>query len=300
MFKIHEIDWSNLRNKQSAAKSAYRKNPQSCLELTSEECEEICVRSAAFWKRQLVEASSSGLVIGLSGGIDSAVVASLACRALGSKQVFGVLLPSEYTEEQHIQDALTLAQQLSLEINDYHKVQREFNKVISKIASLGETSPKAELQQLKIANLHARLRMLILRDLAKARNFLVAGTGNASELFTGYFTLAGDGLGGIDNEVLGSLFKTQVRQLATYLKIPKTIIDKAPTAGLYAGQTDEAELGLAYEQLDLILVGWLLRFSPEDLAKILHFKLGLIEQVFERVARNAYKLQTPPVLKFHE
>lgn len=278
-------------------KQLYKNNPAILLELSEEDFLGIVNKSQQFFLARLKAAGARGLVVGLSGGIDSAVVASLAVRALGSAKVYGVLLPSQFTAAEHIQDALLLAKNLGIEVNDYKTVQENFDRIAESIITLGEGAVQ-DLQKIKLGNIHARLRMIILRDIARARNFLVAGTGNASELLTGYFTLAGDGLGGVDNEVLGRLFKTSVRQLAAYLEVPQNIIQKAPTAGLYESQTDESELGISYEKLDLILLGKLLGFPAEEISQILKFELAEVEKVFELVKRNEYKLKTAPICDF--
>lgn len=297
MPKIHQAKFNDEATKK-ALRERYLKNPASLLVLEDKDCAEILAKSKNFYEEQLKASGTAGLVVGLSGGIDSAVVAYLAVNALGIEKVYGVLLPSQHTTKEHVEDGLQVAAELKIEVNNWRKAQSEFEALTAQLENLGEPALEPDLQKIKLANIHARLRMLILRDIARAKNFLVAGTGNASELLTGYFTIAGDGLGGVDNEVLGRLFKTQVIKLAEYLKIPERIIEKPPTAGLYHGQTDEEELGVSYEVLDLVLMGYLLGFQPREILQVVKAaNLEQIEGVFERIKKNAYKLEVAPVME---
>lgn len=297
MSKVHQTNLSDEATKKTLLEQ-YLEDPASLLELENKDCEEILEKSKKFYEKELEDSATEGLVIGLSGGIDSAVVAYLAVNALGIEKVYGVLIPSQYTSTEQIEDGLNVAAELKIEVNNWRKVQAEFDGLAMQLEGLGEPALDPELQKIKLANIHARLRMIILRDIARAKNFLVAGTGNASELMTGYFTMAGDGGGGVDNEVLGRLFKTQVRQLAKYLKVPARIIEKPPTAGLYPGQTDEDELGVSYEVLDLVLLGYLLGMKKEEISRITKVDLELVEKVFVLVKRNAYKLESAPIMEF--
>lgn len=189
------------------------------------------------WIQQTVkEANSSGVVVGLSGGIDSSVVGVLARRAMGD-HVLGLIMPcrSQPTDEEY---AKLVASRFGIPT-----VRVDLAPLLDSFLEL--VPPGNEMAQ---ANLKPRLRMLTLYYFANSRGYLVAGTGNKSELMVGYFTKYGDG--GVDILPLGGLLKTQVRQLARDLGIPQEIIARPPSAGLWAGQTDEGELGITYEDLD--------------------------------------------------
>jgi NAD+ synthase len=187
-------------------------------------------------------AGAKGVILGLSGGIDSAVVAALSARAIGAKNVLALIMPSPVNKKSDVDDAKALASELGIriEIIPIKDIMKSFS------ASLKPDS-KAE------GNLMARVRMSLLYYNANHLNYLVVGTGNKSELSVGYFTKYGDG--GCDMLPIGDLLKTEVYELARSLKIPEKIINKAPSAGLWAGQTDEAELGVTYEELDSVLSG---------------------------------------------
>jgi NAD+ synthase len=193
------------------------------------------------WIREKVEeAGAEGIVLGMSGGIDSSLTAVLAKRALGDA-VLGVLMPchSGSTDLEHAQ---MVAAKFDIEI-EYVDLTPAFDSLV------GELPPG---NKIAAANLKPRLRMTVLYYFANSRNYLVAGTGNKTELSIGYFTKYGDG--GVDILPLGGLLKRQVRELARDLGIPQEIITKPPSAGLWEGQTDEGEMGISYEALDEILV----------------------------------------------
>lgn len=189
---------------------------------------------------QVRRAGAQGAVFGLSGGVDSAVVGALCRKTLGRERVFGLLLPC-HTEEPEMEDARLFAEQFDILLG-----RVDLTPVFDQLAGLMPSTPP-----LVQANLKPRLRMLTLYAHANARNALVVGTGNKSELLAGYFTKYGDG--GVDLLPLGDLFKTEVWELAKALGIPDKIVTKPPTAGLWPGQTDEAEMGISYRDLDQIL-----------------------------------------------
>lgn len=187
-------------------------------------------------KIQVKEAGAEGIVVGLSGGIDSSVVAVLAKKAMGD-HVLALIMPcqSKSIDEDH---AKLIASRLRF------KTERiVLDAVYEKSLEILPSGNK-----LALANLKSRLRMITLYYFANSLNYLVAGTGNKSEITVGYFTKYGDG--GVDILPLGGLLKTEVRRLAEELGIPKEIIEKAPSAGLWPAQTDEGELGISYDELD--------------------------------------------------
>lgn len=193
---------------------------------------------------QVKKTKTNGIVLGLSGGIDSAVVAVLAKKAMDQidKNVLGIIMPCESNKED---------EKHALLISSFFKINTQVIKLDNTYHNLLQTLSEKEVftpNKLSLANLKPRLRMMILYYFANNLNYLVAGTGNKSEIMTGYFTKYGDG--GVDILPIGSLLKTAVKKIAKNLKIPKEIIEKAPSAGLWPNQTDEKELGITYEQLD--------------------------------------------------
>jgi NAD+ synthase len=197
-------------------------------------------RIVSWIKNQVKASNSKGIVLGLSGGIDSAVVAGLCSNALGRKNVLVLFLPCN-SNPQDLKDARLVARALRLKTKlvDLSPVYNSLLRIFPNASGLAKN------------NLKPRLRMLTLYFFANKLNYLVCGTGNKSELSVGYFTKYGDG--GADILPIGGLLKRQVWSLAREFNIPKPIINKAPTAGLWQGQTDEGEMGITYQDLDDIL-----------------------------------------------
>ena len=216
-----------------------------------------------------------GIVLGLSGGVDSACVAALLKEALGSNKVLGLILPC-HSQLQDLEDARLIARTLKIktEIIDLSRIYDSMIKIF----------PKGN--KVALANIKPRLRMLVLYYFANKLNYLVCGTGNKSELKVGYFTKQGDGA--TDILPIGDLFKKQVRQLAQDLGIPKKIIDKPASAGLWPGQTDEAEMGITYPELDDIL-GRMERKIRQVLPS------EKVNKVKEMIKRSEHKRQGPKI-----
>jgi len=208
--------------------------------------EELAQKLTSWIREQVTAANRHGVMVGLSGGLDSAVVAVL-CKKAFSQSTLGAIMPchSSSIDSDHAQ---YVAQEF-----DIPTVTVVLDKVFDLLI---ETLPQQALEpstlRLSEANLRPRLRMLTLYYLANSHNSLVVGTSNRSELAVGYFTKYGDG--GADILPLGNLVKSQVRTLAGFLGIPNEIIEKPPSAGFWEGQTDEQELGITYEELDSYLL----------------------------------------------
>lgn len=248
-----------------------------------------------FYRNHLEETDLSDYVLGLSGGLDSSIVATLIAHAVGKDQVTGLLMPSIVTSDDDLRDARELASLIGIKVVEHVAFPDKMEEVINLLEGLSQTKG-TDQSALRKGNMYARVRMIILRDYAKAQNALVAGTGNASELHLGYSTMAGDGLGGIDNLGLYYIFKSQESAIAQYLNIPDNIIEKAPSAGLWKGQTDASELGGAYEHIDQIILGRLLGFLADELEELLKpyaISQDLIQSTYKRIERNVFKSQLP-------
>jgi NAD+ synthase len=207
---------------------------------------ELTEKLISWIRSQVLAARCEGVVVGMSGGIDSSVVAVLCHRAF-PQSMLGVFMPCYSSQEDgdHVQ---TVANQLSIPVKTV-ALDAAFDTLL-KVLPGDVVAPAAN--RLAKANLKARLRMLTLYYFANQLNYMVAGSGNRSELSVGYFTKYGDG--GVDILPLGKLVKGEVRKLAGFLGIPQEIIDKPPSGGLWPGQTDEGEMGFSYEELDRYLV----------------------------------------------
>ena len=195
---------------------------------------------------EVTAAGGAGAVYGLSGGIDSAVVAALAKRAF-PHHTLGVIMPC-HSDPQDAEDAVVVAHHFDIP-NCTVDLAPVYDQLLSSIAGCSSDMPETRLAT---ANLKPRLRMTTLYAFTNQLDYRVLGTGNRSELAVGYFTKYGDG--GVDLLPLGGLVKGEVRDLARHLGVPERIITKPPSAGLWADQTDEAEMGLTYEELDAYLL----------------------------------------------
>ena len=208
--------------------------------------EQLAKDLVSWIKEKVLAAGCKGVVVGLSGGVDSSVVAVLCHRAF-PQSTLGVLMPCHSSREDEVH-AQAVASQFSIPTKTV-VLDTVFGTLL-KVLPADRVAPT--VSQLAKANLKARLRMLTLYYLANQLKYMVVGASNKAELSVGYFTKYGDG--GVDIQPLGNLVKGQVRELARFLDIPRQIIDKPPSAGLWEGQTDEGELGLTYEELDRYLV----------------------------------------------
>ncbi|MCK4648455.1 NAD+ synthase [bacterium] len=238
-----------------------------------------------FIRKQVKEASFDKVVFGLSGGLDSAIIASLAKEALGVENVYGIVLPYETSNKEDVEDAKGIIETLGINL-----IEVDISLVVdSLLSSLKDTD------KIRKGNIMARARMITLYDQAAKYKALVLGTSNKTELLLGYFTKYGDS--GVDIEPLGDLYKTQVRQLAKDLGIPERIIKKVPTAGLWPGQTDEEELGFTYEEVDKLFYHMLdEKKSDEELIK-LGFKKEFIEKIRDKIKNTEHKRKLAPIAR---
>ncbi len=196
-----------------------------------------------FIKDSVARARAKGVVIGLSGGIDSAVVTKLCADALGPENVLNVFMPSRVTPPEDYKTTLELSNIWGTEYRVVD-IQPAVDALVAVLLSDAETP-------LERGNISARCRMTVLYNMAKKRQYLVVGTSNQSEIMMGYFTKFGDGA--CDVTPLANMYKTEVRQVAALIGVPEDIIAKPPSAGLWEGQTDEKDMGITYRDLDAIL-----------------------------------------------
>ena len=230
-------------------------------------------------------------VIAVSGGIDSAVSLTLLTKALGADQVFPVLLPHA---NQEMSDALAI-----VKFNQIPEANIRTINIQPAVMSLAETvgldtKSSSREEKLRLGNIMARARMIVVYDLAKQLGALVCGTENKSEKHLGYFTRFGDEAS--DVEPLQHLYKTEVRELAQELKLPDQFLSKSPSAGLWSGQTDEQELGFSYEVADQVLIELIeKKVSPERI-KLPNLGSSQVFAVINRVKSSAYKLNVPKII----
>ncbi len=238
----------------------------------------------AFLKRTLSEAGFSRVAVAVSGGIDSAVAATLATGALGPQAIFPLFLPYKNWHTQAALYVERLLLQLAIPTQNLRMI--DIAPIIQKITQATDLPPRKSTQsepvdeqtyQIRLGNIMARTRMILLFDYARARTALVLGTENKSEHYLGYFTRFGDEAS--DIEPLRNLYKTEVFELARYLGVPEEIQKAEPTAGLWPGQTDEGQFGFTYATADPILYGlYDAQQSPQELVAS-----GLDRKTIERV-----------------
>ncbi|MBN2501442.1 MAG: NAD+ synthase [Anaerolineales bacterium] len=238
-----------------------------------------------FIRNELTRAGFTRGVIGVSGGIDSAVSCYLAAEALGPENVMAIRMPYKLSS----QDSLDHAQ---LVIDDTG-VQSQTIPITPMADGLIDQFP--DMSQLRAGNIMARCRMIVLYDQSADFNGLVIGTSNKTEILLGYSTQFGDAAAAINP--IGDLYKGQLRQLARALGVPNVIVDKPPSADLWQGQTDEGELGFTYDAADQLL--YLLvdeRYRPQECIEA-GFEREFVNKVVARVRRNHYKRVLPPIAK---
>lgn len=222
-------------------------------------------------------------LLGLSGGVDSAVSAALAARAFGPRNVLGVMLPYRTSNPDSEGDARRVAEKLGIETR----------KIDITAMCEGYLEEQRVTERMRRGNVMARARMIVLYDVSVEWRGLVVGTSNKTELLLGYSTQWGDSASALNP--LGDLYKHQVFQLARHLDLPREVIEKAPSADLFAGQTDESELGFTYAEVDRLLYHLVdLRYSREELARA-GFALDFVDKVVRRIVQNQFK-RLPPVI----
>jgi len=240
---------------------------------------------SGFIRSETTRAGFQKVVVGVSGGVDSSLACYLAAEALGGENVLAVRMPYKTSTQDSIDHAqlvidATRAQSVTISITDMAD---------------GLINQFPDISNLRKGNIMARCRMITLYDQSAAFGGLVVGTGNKTEILLGYSTQFGDAACAFNP--LGDLYKTQVRQLARDMGVPQVIIDKAPTADLWAGQTDEGELGFTYAEVDKLL--YLLvdeRYTPDECVEA-GFKRNFVDIVVKRIQRFHFKRVMPPIAK---
>ena len=242
----------------------------------------------SFISAHFASTGAERVVLGLSGGIDSALVAYLTAGAIGADRLVAVLMPTATSSPRSQEDAEIILRDLGC--------QREVISIEGPLAAVLANLPAGEsVSPVRRGNIAARLRMTTLYDRSAHYRGVVIGTGNKSEILIGYSTIFGDAASAFNP--IGDLYKTQVRELSRHLGVPSQIIEKAPSADLWPGQTDEAEGGFDYPTLDRVLYRIVDRRLPIDDVIAEGFDRAFVERVSEMVRRAEFKRQMPPIAK---
>ena len=257
----------------------------SALDIQPKLVEELLVR---FLRSEAGKFGFARAVIGLSGGVDSAASAALSARAFGAHNVTGVIMPYRTSSPASEADARAVAAHLGIETR----------KVDITAMAEGYFEEHGVKDRLRRGNVMARSRMIVLYDVSAELKALVIGTSNKTELLLGYSTQFGDSASALNP--LGDLYKHQVYQLARHFELPRSVIDKAPSADLFAGQTDESELGFTYAEVDGLLHLMVdLRYRKDELVEA-GFDPAFVEKVASRIVQNQYKRLPPVIAKLSE
>ena len=241
--------------------------------------EEDVADLTGFIRSTIQKIGCKGVVVGLSGGVDSATVTKLCVDALGPEKVLNVFMPSRVTPAE---DYKTTSELSSMWGTEYRVV--DVQPAVDALAAVLLSGRETPLER---GNISARCRMIVLYNLAKKRDYIVMGTSNQSELMMGYFTKFGDGA--CDVTPLANMYKTEVRQIARIIGVPEPIIAKPPSAGLWEGQTDESEMGITYENLDGILYDMEQDRTDPQIATDTGLPLSEIERIRKQVVSMEHK-----------
>jgi NAD+ synthase len=239
-----------------------------------------------FLAEKLRKVGAKGFVLGVSGGVDSAVCLRLCVRAVGKGKVLALLMPEKDSPREDLED--------SKELCDLEGVKYKVVDITEPIEAYRKAI-KGPVDRRSLANIKARCRMVALYHFANTEWRLVVGTSNKSELLIGYFTKFGDG--GADLEPIGDLYKTEVRQLARELCLPDKIVKKVPSAGLWKGQTDEGEIGIPYERPDAILLGIELGLDEKKIAERAETSVKEVGRIAKMVRLSSHKRKFQPAAK---
>jgi len=241
-----------------------------------------------FIRRTVKGAGFKRALLGLSGGLDSAVSLYLGVKALGTKNILAIRMPYKTSPIHSLEDAQMMIDKLGV-----NSMTVDITPMVDPFINLFEN-----VNNMRAGNIMARMRMIVLFDQSVVFNGLVMGASNKSELLLGYTTIFGDSA--VALQPLGDLFKTQVRQLAKHLGVPQTIIDKPPSADLWEGQTDEGDLGFKYETVDQLLHLLIDEHLDPEACIEKGFERSFVEQVVKRVRQNRFKRMMPPIGKLSQ
>jgi len=246
-------------------------------EIIKKDYQSIQSKIERFLAEEVLQRQSSGVIFGLSGGIDSAVIASLCAISLKDKSLALLMPDSKITPRTDTEDALNLVDQLGLnyKLIDTSSVHSEYSKYL-------------EPNSLALGNLRARIRSNILYYYANSKNLLVLGSSDRSEYLIGYFTKFGDGAA--DLLPIVSLYKTQIREFAKSLGVPESIISKKSSPSLWQGHTAEDEIGLSYEEVDLILYSIIdKKLSLQETADLAEINLSIVDKIHKLYKKSEHK-----------
>jgi NAD+ synthase len=257
-------------------------DPKSGLDLDVMVVNELLVQ---FIRDETKNAGFHRGVIGLSGGVDSAVSAALTAVALGKDDTMGVLMPYRTSSPKSVDDAKIVVEQLGIrsEIVD-------ISEMVDAYCAVHKVTDRV-----RRGNVMARMRMIVLYDISAREQALVIGTSNKTEIMVGYGTLFGDTASAINP--IGDLYKSQIWQLARHLGLPAKIVEKVPTADLWEGQSDEEELGCTYPQLDALLYHLVDERRNDSELKALGYDSAFVDRVKSLIRRNQFKRRPPLIAK---
>ena len=242
----------------------------------------------SFIREELSKFDFSRGILGLSGGLDSTVSAYLAAEALGADNVTALIMPYGSSQKKDVEDAENVANTIGINTRTI-----DISPMVDAFYRNFPTDSKVIM-----GNKMARERMSILYDFSAREGALIIGTSNKTELLLGYGTIHGDMASALNP--IGDLYKTQVRRLASFLRVPERIISKAPSAGLWPGQTDEGELGLSYDLIDSILYSLIDLRKPKSQIIKEGYKVDAVERIIHLIKSSEFKRKLPPIAKVSE
>jgi NAD+ synthase len=276
----------------SDTESAVRPDAPLDLSFSDDELDATKDRITGFVADTVADAGADGGVLGLSGGIDSTLMAYLAVDALGKDGLHGIVMPSEVNDDDNMSDAERVAEDLGIEY-EVIAIEPIVDAFVDAFPEPVGDEVESEELRTAVGNVRVRTRAVLNYFVANHENRIVLGTGNRSEALAGYYTKYGDGA--VDCHPIGNLYKQQVRQLASHVGVPDDLVEKTPTAGMWVGQTDEEEMGMDYDTLDAVLAlhvdGPL---SKAVTARELDIDPERIDTVETLVARSEHKREMPP------